>query len=102
MRALPIIWKRTRTSALAQLVPQVVEIDMVIQEERKFAIDAAIVRTMKASRTCKIATLIPDVCKQLSFLFQAHPPFVRKRMEELIDKGFMERGDDLRELRYIA
>ena len=46
MRALPIIWKRTRTSALAQLLPQVVEIDMVIQEERKFAIDAAIVRTM--------------------------------------------------------
>ena len=70
MRALRIIWKRTRTSALAQLlsagwfrVSQVVEIDMVIQEERKFAIDAAIVRTMKASRTCKIATLIPDVCK---------------------------------------
>ena len=34
---------------------------------------------------------------------QAHPPYVRKRMEELIDQQFMERDDDdPTTLKYIA
>ena len=79
------------------------EVDQEVQEERRFAIDAALVRTMKAQRSMKQALLIPEVCKQLSFLFQPHPPFVRKRMEEMIDQGFMEHDeDDPRLLKYIA
>lgn len=77
-------------------------VDMAVQEERKYAIQAALVRTMKANKTCKITVLVPDVCKALSGLFQAQPQFVRKQMEDLIDRGFMERADDPRELRYIA
>jgi cullin 1 len=82
---------------------EVEKLDLAIQEERRFAIQAALVRTMKASKTMKVATLVPDVCKSLSGLFQAHPPFVRKQMEELIDQGYMERDEDNpQELRYIA
>ena len=46
------------------------EVDTEVQEERRFAIDAALVRTMKSSRSMKQSLLIPDVCKQLAFLFQ--------------------------------
>ena len=49
------------------------EVDTEVQEERRFAIDAALVRTMKSSRSMKQSLLIPDVCKQLAFLFQVRP-----------------------------
>ena len=79
------------------------EIDMAVQEERKFAIDAAVVRAMKMNKKMQIAALIPTVVKELAYLFQAYPKFVRTRIEELIDKGFMERvKDDPRSLQYVA
>ena len=79
------------------------EIDMAVQEERKFAIDAAVVRAMKMNKKMQIFALIPTVVKELAYLFQAHPKFVRTRIEELIDKGFMERvKDDPRSLQYVA
>jgi hypothetical protein len=70
------------------------EIDEEVQEERRFAIDAALVRLMKSSKTMKQTMLIQESCKQLSMLFQAHPPFVRKRMEDLIDREFMKRDEE--------
>jgi hypothetical protein len=51
-------------------------------------------RVMKASKTMKQTMLIQEACKQLSVLFQAHPPFVKKRMEDLIDREFMRRDED--------
>ena len=79
------------------------EIDWAVQEERKFAIDAAVVRAMKMNKKMQIAALIPTVVKELAYLFQAYPKFVRTRIEELIDRGFMERvKDDPRSLQYVA
>ena len=52
------------------------EVDTEVQEERRFAIDAALVRTMKSSRSMKQSLLIPDVCKQLAFLFQVRAPLL--------------------------
>ena len=79
------------------------EIDMAVQEERKFAIDAAVVRAMKMNKKMQIVALIPTVVKELAYLFQAYPKFVRTRIEELKNRGFMERvKDDPRSLQYVA
>ena len=82
---------------------EVEELDMAIQEERRFAIQAALVRKMKTEKEMKVTALVPEVCKELSSLFQAHPPFVRKQLEELIDLEYMQRCEDNPQLlRYIA
>ena len=59
------------------------EIDMAVQEERKFAIDAAVVRAMKMNKKMQIAALIPTVVKELAYLFQATPPRPRPRPSPL-------------------
>jgi cullin 1 len=79
------------------------EVDMSIQEERRFIIDCALVKALKAERKMNVAVLIPQVCMGLNDMFQAHPPFVRKRVELLIDQEFFKKdADDPRVLHYIA
>jgi len=79
------------------------KIDLSSQEERRFVIDSYLVKRMKASRTMNVAALIPEVCKDLSSVFQADPRFVRTRVEELVDQEFFRKDEtDPRILHYIA
>ena len=44
-----------------------------------------------------------SMLRNIAAVPQAYPKFVRTRIEELIDKGFMERvKDDPRSLQYVA
>ena len=53
-------------------------------------IDATIVRIMKARKAFKHTELVEDVMKQVT-MFQAQPNFIKKRIESLIEREYLER-----------
>ena len=55
------------------------DVNMAVQEERKYAIEAAIVRGMKMNRTMKMTELVHHVVRQLDYLFKADPKCGRSR-----------------------
>jgi len=74
-----------------------------IEEERKWVVDAVIVRIMKARKTLMHGELILEVTKQLQNRFMPSPSLVKKRIENLIERDYLERADDNRSLyRYLA
>jgi len=64
-----------------------------VQEDRTFTIEAAIVRIMKARKTLQHQSLISEVLAQLSF-FTPNPRDVKKRIEALIEREYLERSED--------
>lgn len=73
-----------------------------IMSQRECAIDAAIVRKMKSVRTLPHQELIIAVVTMIK-LFSADPGDIRKRIDYLIDREFLERDpDDRRILNYLA
>ncbi|XP_045810038.1 cullin-3A-like [Trifolium pratense] len=80
-----------------------VETQQRIEEHWKPQIDAAIVRIMKSRKQLDHNHLIAEVTKQLQSRFLANPIEVKKRIESLIERDFLERDEIDRELyRYIT
>ena len=69
-------------------------IDDVIKE-RGMIIDAVIVRIMKARKVEIHNDLITSVIKQIT-MFQAQPPMIKKRIESLIERDYLERDESTR------
>jgi len=65
-----------------------------VLEARKNRVEAALVRIMKSRKTCEHNTLIAEVIKQLSTKFVVDNNFIRKRIESLIDREYIERDKD--------
>eukprot|EP00607_Mallomonas_marina_P010807 CAMPEP_0182421016 /NCGR_PEP_ID=MMETSP1167-20130531/6181_1 /TAXON_ID=2988 /ORGANISM="Mallomonas Sp, Strain CCMP3275" /LENGTH=798 /DNA_ID=CAMNT_0024597697 /DNA_START=51 /DNA_END=2447 /DNA_ORIENTATION=+ len=64
-----------------------------VEEDRGIAIEAAIVRIMKARKTLSHQQLVAETLTQLSF-FQPQPKVVKRRIEALIDREYLARDDD--------
>ena len=73
-----------------------------VDEDRNYAIEASIVRTMKARKTLKHQQLVAEVLSQLAF-FKPNPRAIKKRIESLIDREYLERSaDDSQLYNYLA
>ena len=74
-----------------------------VEEDRRHLIEAAIVRVMKARRQLNLNDLVAEVTRQLSHRFTPLPQVIKKRIESLIEREFIERNEeDRRFFNYIA
>ncbi|KAL8727762.1 MAG: hypothetical protein Q9166_005817 [cf. Caloplaca sp. 2 TL-2023] len=75
-----------------------------VDEERGHAIEAAIVRTMKQRKELKHQQLITEVIQQLTARFSPDVTLLKKKIESLIEREYLERlGDiDRPAYRYMA
>lgn len=61
-------------------------------QDRQYQIDAAIVRIMKMRKTLSHNLLLSELFNQLKF--PVKPADLKKRIESLIDRDYMERDKD--------
>ena len=57
-----------------------------VNKDRRYAIDAAIVRIMKSRKSLQHQELMSQVMDQLSKMFQADSKQIKKRIEDLISR----------------
>jgi len=70
-------------------------------QDRQYQIDAAIVRIMKMRKSLHHTPLITELYNQLKF--PVKPPDLKKRIESLIDRDYMERDkDNPQKYNYVA
>ena len=70
-------------------------------QDRQYQIDAAIVRIMKMRKTLSHNLLLSELYNQLRF--PVKPPDLKKRIESLIDRDYMERDkDNPNQYNYVA
>jgi cullin 3 len=74
-----------------------------VEEDRRHLVEAAIVRIMKARKALNHNDLIAEVTRQLTNRFQPTPQFIKKRIESLIDREYLERSErEHRVYNYVA
>lgn len=69
-----------------------------VEEDRRHQIEAAIVRIMKARRTLEHSNLVAEVTKQLASRFVPSPNTIKKRIESLIEREYLERTEGNRQV----
>lgn len=67
-----------------------------INEDRKWQIDAVIVRIMKSRKTLDHRDLVIEVTKQLQSRFTPSPDIIKRCIESLIEREFLERHETIR------
>ena len=74
-----------------------------VDEDRRHMVEATIVKVMKTRRKIEHNALIAESTKILSQKFNPDPGMIKKRIESLIDREYMERDtEDRRFYKYIA
>ena len=63
-----------------------------VEEDRRHLIEASIVRVMKARKSLDHNNLIAEVAKQLNSRFRPTPQQIKKRIESLIERDYLERN----------
>jgi cullin 3 len=78
-------------------------VPVAVEEDRRHLVEAAIVRIMKARKSLNHNDLIAEVTRQLSIRFQPSPIFIKKRIESLIEREYLERSpNEHRVYLYVA
>jgi len=77
-----------------------------VQKSRELEIDAAIIRIMKANKSLKFENLVNEVIRIIEVVSKRFKPqvtVIKKRIEELVDKEYLRRDENERDLFwYIA
>ncbi|KDQ62582.1 hypothetical protein JAAARDRAFT_30480 [Jaapia argillacea MUCL 33604] len=74
-----------------------------VDEDRKYVIQATIVRIMKARKTMKNQPLIQEVISQISQRFTPKIPDIKKAIDTLLEKEYIERVEGTRDtFAYVA
>jgi len=74
-----------------------------VEEERRHHVEAAIVRIMKARKTLSHNELVMETTRQLAVRFTPTPQFIKRRVESLIEREYLQRDkDDARSYQYLA
>ncbi|TFK69401.1 ubiquitin-protein ligase [Pluteus cervinus] len=74
-----------------------------VDEDRKYVIQATIVRIMKARKTMKNQALIQEVISQISQRFAPKIPDIKKAIETLLEKEYIERVEGSKDtFAYVA
>lgn len=71
-------------------IRSVTEIDAEVAKNRAMIVDAVVVRIMKSRKTCLYNDLLTETIKQI-LLFKAQPSMIKKRIESLIERDYLER-----------
>ncbi|KAK9750794.1 hypothetical protein RND81_02G222400 [Saponaria officinalis] len=83
--------------------PEKLETRQRVEEDRKPQIEAAVVRIMKSRKVLDHNNVVAEVTKQLQSRFLPNPVEIKKRIESLIEREFLERDSSDRKLyRYLA
>ncbi|KAJ7907748.1 cullin-1, partial [Mycena leptocephala] len=77
----------------AELKAEARDVLKAVDEDRKYVIQAVIVRIMKAHKTMKNQALIHKVISQISKRFAPKIPDIKKAIEMLLEKEYIERVD---------
>lgn len=94
VKILPVVLKESKQ--------QVQETQQRLDEERKWQMDACIVRVMKARKTLYHRELVSEVQRQLQHRFTPTPEAIKKRIESLIEREYLERSKDDRFVKIIT
>jgi cullin 3 len=62
-----------------------------IAGQRKTMVEASVVRIMKARKSLDISTLVAEVMRQLANRFEPSTADIKKRIEDLIERDYLER-----------
>ncbi|XP_044494153.1 cullin-1 isoform X2 [Mangifera indica] len=74
-----------------------------VDKDRRYAIDAAIVRIMKSRKVLGHQQLVSECVEQLSRMFKPDIKAIKKRMEDLIARDYLERDKENPNIfRYLA
>ncbi|KAL9931681.1 hypothetical protein V8E36_009467 [Tilletia maclaganii] len=74
-----------------------------VDDDRRLLLDACIVRIMKSRKTLKHVQLIQEVITLMASRFQPKVPEIKKAIDNLIDKDYLERVEDSRDTyAYVA
>jgi cullin 3 len=80
--------------------------DMIAQQienTRIIVMEAAIVRIMKIRKKLTFTSLVGETIKQVSGKFHPEPKMIKKRIESLIEREYLERDEETRQtLNYLA
>jgi len=72
---------------------QVQDVHDNVQQDRKLAIEACVVRVMKARNHLTHQQLVMEVSQNLSNIFKPDARIIKKRIEDLIQRDYLERDD---------
>ncbi|ULU00066.1 hypothetical protein L5515_003811 [Caenorhabditis briggsae] len=73
-----------------------------VTQDRKYYMECAIVRIMKTRKVLKHNALVTEIMDQTKGRFTPDVPFIKKSIEDLIEKMYIQRTDQNDEYQYLA